>query len=734
MQTLPANIERFTFEASGSSEELHVVSFGVTEGISQLFSIDLELVAEDNELDFEQFIGKAGVLSIQQYIEEDPRYLHGVISSFKQENSGLRLTTYHATVVPKIWYLMHRHNCRIFQQMSVKDIVQKILKELGVPGDEYRFSLQNEPPKREYCVQYRESEFDFISRLLEEEGIFYFFKHEKDKHTLIMGDGSSAHFPIPGESKVMFHEPRPGQVADEVHIYRFKYTEKIFSGKVSLKDYNFKKPALNLKGEKIAEKDKELEVYDYPGKFEDPGRGKNLAKIRLEEYQAVKKVGSGATTATNFAAGFFYTMEEYPRKDFNKKYLITQHQLSGSQPQVLEEGAGESGTSFSSSFECIPFEVPYRPDRVTHKPVVEGNQTAIVVGPKGEEIYTDEHGRIKVQFHWDREGKMDEKSSCWIRVSQVWAGTTWGAMYIPRIGQEVIVDFLEGDPDRPIITGRVYHGTNKPPYPLPAEKTKSTIKSNSSKGGGGFNELRFEDRKDQEEVYLQAEKDWNSLVKNNRSATIGGHDNLAVAANRTQVVGANQTNTVALNRTTTIVSGNDILNVGSSIVKTVGATETITIKGESGDSKCEKEKPDKNILKGAAVGAAIGMGVFGALGALAGAAAGAVFAGFNKAKENKGSVARNTTIVKGDDVLTLQDGSSKVEIAKGDSFANSPKGLNQITSKDIKIVATNSILMQCGQGSIAIDAAGNIKISGPQISVGGKALIDIKAPLVKINS
>lgn len=548
MQTLPANMERFLFEVSGSDEELRVVSFAATEGISQLFSIDLELVAEDNELKFEQFVGQAGVLTIQEYVEEEPRYLHGIISRFEQGSSGLRFTTYNATVVPKIWYLMHRHNCRIFQQKSVRDIVQQILDELGIPGDEYRFVLQNPPPKRDYCVQYRESELDFITRLLEEEGIFYFFEHKEDKHILVMGDSSAAHLPVPGENKILFHEPRPGQVADEPHIYNFNYTEEVLPGKVTLKDYNFKKPALNLKGEKTAEKDTELEIYDYPGKFEEPGRGKQLAKVRLEEYQAVKKIASGAATCTNFAAGFFFTMKEYPRKDFNKKYLLTQHQLSGSQPQVLEEGAGEGGSSFSSSFECIPFEVPYRPDRVTPKPIVEGSQTAIVVGPKGEEIYTDEHGRIKVQFHWDREGQMNEKSSCWIRVSQVWAGTSWGAMYIPRIGHEVIVDFLEGDPDRPLITGRVYHGTNKPPYPLPAEKTKSTVKSYSSKGGGGFNEIRLEDKKGDEQIFIHAEKDYDLRVKNDRREYIGQDHNFMVKRDSKGLVEGGENLTIKGNR------------------------------------------------------------------------------------------------------------------------------------------------------------------------------------------
>ncbi|MEN8218130.1 MAG: type VI secretion system tip protein TssI/VgrG [Pseudomonadota bacterium] len=628
MHTLPANLERYLFEVSGSDEELRVLSFGVTEGISQLFSIDLELATENDALDFEQIVGQAGILTIQQYEEEEPRYFHGIISRLEQGTSGLRFTTYNATIVPQIWYLMHRHNCRIFQKMSVRDIVQKILSDFGLPGDEYQFILQTDPPKREYCVQYRESEFDFISRLLEEEGIFYFFEHHNNKHILVMGDSTSAHKAIQEESKIIFHEPRPGQVADEPHIYTFNYTEEILSGKVSLKDYNFKKPALNLKGEKTGDKNTELEVYDYPGKFDDPGRGNNLAKVRLEEYQTVKKEGSGATTCTHFAAGFFFIMEEYPREDFNKKYLLTQHQISGSQPQVLEETAGEGGTSFSSSFECIPFEVPYRPDRVTPKPVVEGSQTAIVVGPQGEEIYTNEHGQVKVQFHWDREGNQDENSSCWIRVSQLWAGAGWGAMFIPRIGHEVIVDFLEGDPDRPIITGRVYHGTNKPPYSLPAEKTKSTIKTRSLGEGqstkplflnqladtapkvatliggisdkkkavknikdalgivkdiikfvkhlisgleqGNSNEIRFEDKPGKEELYIHAKKDAAISVENNLTTNVAAGESLTVVGSRNKVIGDSESS---------FIVGDDGLVVGGNKSNTIYGDFDTTLEG-----------------------------------------------------------------------------------------------------------------------------------------------------------
>jgi type VI secretion system secreted protein VgrG len=480
-------------------------------------------------------------------------------------------------------------------------------------------------------------------------------------------------------------------VADEPHIYSFNYTEEILSGKVTLKDYNFKKPALNLKGEKTGDKNTELEVYDYPGKFDEPGRGNNLAKVRLEEYQTVKKEGSGATTCTHFAAGFFFTMEEYPRDDFNKKYLITQHQISGSQPQVLEETAGEGGSRFSSSFECIPFEVPYRPDRVTPKPVVEGSQTAIVVGPQGEEIYTNEHGQVKVQFHWDREGQMDEKSSCWIRVSQLWAGRSWGAMYIPRIGQEVIVDFLEGDPDRPIITGRVYHGTNKPPYPLPAEKTKSTIKSDSSKGGGGSNEFRFEDKKGQEEVYLHGQKDWNILIENDKGQTVGHDETLSVGNNRTKTVGVDQSETIGSNKTIN-VGTNHTETIGSNMSLTVGANETETVA----------------IVKALSIGAAYQVSVGAAMDeTIGGGKTEAIKVKKTQTIDGPYTTKAKTVLIDAEDQIVLKAGKASITLNKnGDIIINGGGKIVTTAKKDI--ITTTKKKMN-------IKASQNIVIKGKKV-------------------
>ncbi|MBI5656716.1 MAG: type VI secretion system tip protein VgrG, partial [Geobacter sp.] len=296
---------------------------------------------------------------------------------------------------------------------------------------------------------------------------------------------------------------RHGQ-QDEDSISALEVTQEIRAGKYTLNDFNFETPAANLMVEVPAKQTVgpgEREVYDYPGRYDKRAEGDGVAKVRMQEEEAAITVINGSGNCRAFTSGCRFTLQGYSRDDMNEKdYVITS--IRHDAKQEYASGETETELAYVNNFTCIPFDVPYRPLRKTPKPVVRGSQTAIVVGPSGEEIYTDKYGRIKVQFHWDREGKNDENSSCWIRVAQVWAGTGWGAMFIPRIGHEVIVDFLEGDPDKPIITGRVYHGTNNPPYKLPDEKTKSTIKTNSSPGGGGFNEIRFEDKKHEEQIFI----------------------------------------------------------------------------------------------------------------------------------------------------------------------------------------------------------------------------------------
>ena len=542
---LPNNTPRFTFTVGG----LHfsVRRFKGDESISKLFEFELELVSKKSDIAFDSVINQMGRLTLQQFDDVEPRYVHGIVNYFEQRNKDGKYTNYYAQLVPLFWLFTQRQNCRIFQKLDVQKIIDDIFKKAGMPSDFYRFDLELTHPEREYCVQYRETEWNFITRLMEEEGIFCYFEHTESKAILVMQDHSYVHPPIPSPETVIFHEIS-GYAADEEHLFFFNYAESIRSGKATLRDFNLKKPTMDMERDKEADKTPELEVYDYPGLYEDPGIGQKLAKVRLEELQTPRKQGSGESTSVRFIPGYRFTLAQHPRKDFNKTYLITDLKQEGKQPQVLQEQAGAQGTEYTSELTCIPASVTYRPARLTRKPVVEGPQTAIVVGPSGEEIYVDKHGRVKVQFHWDREGQMNEKSSCWIRVSQLWAGQKWGAMYIPRIGQEVIVDFLEGDPDRPIITGRVYHGDNLPPYSPSQNKTKSTIKSHSSPGGGGFNEIRFEDKKGNEQVFIHAEKDYDLRVKNDQREYIGQDHNFMVKRDSKSLIEGGENLTVKGNR------------------------------------------------------------------------------------------------------------------------------------------------------------------------------------------
>jgi type VI secretion system secreted protein VgrG len=586
MLELAAQVARFTFEVEGLSHELRVVGFQGQEEISRPFSFQLELASTHSELAFEQVLDQPGVLTLLG--RDEPRYLHGLVRRFEQGDEGDRFTTYYATLVPKLWHLSYRYNCRIFQEMSAPEIIQKILEEAGMSADDYELRLDAgapRHPRREYCVQYRESELNFISRLMEEEGIFYFFEHSPEKHLLVLGDSPSAHRPIAGAETVPFHK-RTGTVAPEEHVFRFQYREDVRPGQTVLQDFNFKKPkpTLNLEVTQAADRFTELEIYDYPGAYQAPEVGKAWAEVRLQAHQATRKQGTGESNCPRLAPGAQLTLSDHPREDFNQAYLLRRVEHSGRQPQVLEETASGEGARYGNTFSALPADMPYRPLRETPRPTVAGTQTAIVVGPKGEEIYTDEHGRIKVQFHWDRKGKYDERSSCWVRVSQLWAGAGWGGMVVPRIGQEVIVDFLEGDPDRPLVTGRVYNAQQRPPYELPASGRVSGLKSNSTPGGGGYNELSMDDTKGKEKVTVHAQYDMSTTVEhdqattvhNNRTATVDVDDTETVGSNQTLKVGANQSLDVGSDQATS-VHNNRTATIDVDDTETVGGKQTVTI-------------------------------------------------------------------------------------------------------------------------------------------------------------
>jgi len=513
--------EQFLFYISDKT--FRVVNFMAREAISRPFEVELMLASTD-EINFDDTIAQEALLIIRG---QKDRYFHGIINKFMQSGKKGRFFLYQAMMVPSIWLLSLRKNSRIFQNKSTKDIVKKLLEEVGVLSNSFSFKLQEKCDPREYCVQYRETDLNFISRLLEEEGIFYFFEHKKNKHTMIFGDSPVCYQPIKGTSKISFR-PSGGMVTTEEFINTFSLARQIQSGSVTLKDFFYEKPSLNLTSTEKGSAFKSLEIYDYPGLYTEKSKGKQRTKTRLKETILFTDVAEGKGLCRTFTPAFTFQLTDHKQSALNQEYLLVEVNHSGEQPQSLEESGGGAGFSYSNDFLAIPSSVTYKPERNSPKPFVEGVQTALVVGPSGEEIHTDKFGRIKVQFHWDREGKYDDKSSCWIRVSQNWAGKNWGGIFLPRIGQEVIVDFLEGDPDRPIVTGCVYNAESIPPYALPAEKTKSTIKTRSSKGGGGFNEIRFEDKKDNEQIFIHAQKNMDVRIKNNLREWIGYDTHLIV--------------------------------------------------------------------------------------------------------------------------------------------------------------------------------------------------------------
>lgn len=589
MAIAPANESRLTCRLAGN--DVLVSDFSAREKVSALFEIDLELATEE-EIAFDDVIGQSASVLVEG--QDETRYFNGIVNAFCQTGMKGRFFQYRAQVVPPVWLLTLQQDCRIFQNKSVPDIVQQIFQDAGIPGDAFEFRLQGNYPAREYCVQYRQTDFEFISRLMEEEGIFYFYEHGEESSLMVMGDGTVNYQPIAGEAQVVFN-PSGEMASEEEAVIEFYLSRRIQTGKFTTRDYNFLKPSLDLTSENSGSTHTELEVYDFPGKFADENEGRHRAQVGLEAAVMYKDLGEGKSVCPRFSPGMTFTLSGHQIDSFNQEYVIVSVDHYAAQPGVLgERAASDQGTTYANTFRVIPSSVVLRPELKTVKPLVEGVQTAIVVGPSGEEIHTDEHGRVKVQFHWDRLGKKDENSSCWIRVSQVWAGTGWGGMFIPRIGQEVIVDFIEGDPDRPIITGRVYHGTNTPPYPLPDEKTKSTIKSNTTTGGGGFNELRFEDKSGSEEIFLHGQKDWNIQIQNNKAQSVGNDESLDVGNDRKKNVGNNQDESIGNNKT---------ISVGADHNEDIGANQTIGV-GAKRSFKAANEEHNVSANRDITVGSA----------------------------------------------------------------------------------------------------------------------------------
>ncbi|MEX2570228.1 MAG: type VI secretion system tip protein TssI/VgrG [Gemmatimonadota bacterium] len=528
------------------SETFVVESMVAEEDLSGLYHIDVSLVTTDTAVDFDAIVGKDVTLTVERF-SGTPRYFHGMVARFKQGGRSEGNQYYRAEVVPKLWLLTLSIDYRIFQEKTVPAIVKELLKEHGVTDVSDELTGTYSP--REYCVQYGETAFDFVSRLMEEEGIFYFFEHVDGKHTLVLGDDASAHTALAPEEVPLMPAHASREVEDS--IVECGYQRQLVTGSSTVLDYNFETPTNKLKSTVAGTATTgKFEAVENPGGFGKKDAGDRIAKLRAEAHELPATELSGYGFARAFTAGHKFKLAKHPRADFNQGYILRR----------VHHTATQDG--YQNSFEAFPQSVPYRPARRTPPPRVYGPQTAVVVGASGEKIYTDKYGRIKVQFHWDRRGKADDKSSCWIRVAQGWAGKSFGSFFLPRVGQEVLVTFLDGDVDRPIVSGSVYNAQQVVPYELPANQTRSLIKTQTE--GSVHNELRFEDKKDVEEVWVQAAKDFKADVVNDRTWTVG-HDSVEKVKN---------------DRTATIEEGNEKLVVtkGNRTVEIAEGDETLTVK------------------------------------------------------------------------------------------------------------------------------------------------------------
>ncbi len=553
-------------------DALLLESFEGEERISTPFRFVLKVLAEDANVDLKGLLRQPMVISIK-LSDKKERHIHGNVRRAKLLEAGEDgLAAYEVEIVPWFWFLHLFTDCRIFQNKTVPEIIEKVFKDRGFT--DFRLDLQETYPPREYCVQYRETDFNFVSRLMEQEGIYYYFAQTEEKHTMVLVDNSAMLQPCPHQAEAKYLGSSGGN-PEENTVTQFEQELTVHTGTASSRDYDFTKPTAGLSA--TVSGDQAGEYYDYPGLYTTQDDGGRYARIRLEEREIHLNTGRGVTNCMGLKCGYKFTLKDYIRESANVEYVLLA--ISHKAKNTSYRSNDDTALEYTNRIEVFPATAPFRPPMLARKPVIDGAQTAVVAGKSGEEIWTDQYGRVTVQFFWDREGKNDEHSSCWVRVAQSWAGKLWGSIYTPRIGQEVIVTFLEGDPDRPIITGRVYNAEQMPPYPLPGQQTKSTLKSLSSKGGGGFNELRFEDLKGSEQVFLHGEKNLDVRIKNDRMEWIGNNRSLVVGNDKLEKIGKDEHNHVVGKRVE-LVEGDHLLEIkGKEGIKITGA-HALAVQGD----------------------------------------------------------------------------------------------------------------------------------------------------------
>ncbi|WP_424409246.1 type VI secretion system tip protein VgrG [Pasteurella sp. PK-2025] len=555
IQSDPRGLQ-FTLEVQGLPvSALGVLSFKLTEKYCELYCLSLKLTSLDSGIDFKSVVDNSVKFKVWQN-GELLRQVNGMVVSFEQGDSGSSQTHYGMEVYPDLWRTTLRRNSRIFQQQDIQSIVSTLLTEHGIV--DYAFVFRNSHPVREFCVQYQESDFDFLQRLTAEEGIFYYFEQGDGQHKVVFSDSAET---LSEKVCLSYNVNRNAQLQEKV-VSGFRRREQVRPSSVKLKDYTFKKPSWTAQFSRFATDIENqragYEHYDYPGRFKDEAQGKAFTQYRLESLRHDAHLGQGESNGPSLQVGKLLVLSHHPRAENNTAWQLIKIIHEGRQPQSAEQESGGTGTYYDNAFQVVPRHQTWRPNQRT-KPRVEGPQIAMVVGPKGEEIYTDNYGRIRLQFLWDRYGHHDDHSSCWIRVTQPWAGKGWGMIAIPRVGQEVLVDFLDGDPDQPIVTGRTYHANNLPPGALPGAKTQMNLMSQTYKGGG-YNGIMMDDATNGQKLDLHAQRDMNTVVLNDRntnvalshSETVFKDQSIAISGNRNKTVVENEISSILDNQSTQV--------------------------------------------------------------------------------------------------------------------------------------------------------------------------------------
>ena len=589
----PANQSAFNLTLGGVASDLKVYSFNGTEALSQPYCFDLELVSEQPDIDLEGLLHRPVYLGF----DDQGHGVHGLVYRVAQGDSGRRLTRYQISLVPQLVYLAHSSQQRIFQHQTVPQIVAQVLVGQGIQSDRFAFQLSGTYPEREYCVQFGETDLAFVQRLCAEAGIHYHFQHAADRHLLVFGDDQTvfaqAEQPTP-------YTPGSGMVADTPAIKRFAVQLETRATALNLRDYDWRKPRLALESAAVGEQLPHLEVQDYPGHFSDRAHGKYLAQRGLERSRCDSQIARGSGDEPALASGCFMRLSGHPREAWNGLWLVTQVVHEGKQPQVLEEAVtepvgGDFRQGYRNTFVAAPWDVIFRPP-LPERPSISGYQNAVVTGPADSEIHCDEYGRVKVQLAWDRNGEHNDLSSCWLRVASGWAHDRYGAVLIPRVGMEVLVGFVNGDMDMPLVMGCLPNAATPVPLDLPADKTRSTFRSQSSPGGGGYNELRIEDRKGAEEIYLRAQRDWTQhvlhdqqvQVDNERRVRVGGESHHELQGEEQRITHGNrltelkQDDHLLVGGSQQVRAGRSIqIGAGQSVVIDAGASVTIQAGGQS---------------------------------------------------------------------------------------------------------------------------------------------------------